>query len=97
MTITAALPPSSRTTFFLPASRFIRQPTSALPVNVSIRKRSSSTSRCPMPRSQATTFSPPAGTPASWQIEARASAESGVALAGFTTLAQPAAIAGPTL
>ncbi len=46
-TITPALPPSSRTTFFLPARSFIRQPTDGDPVNVRSLNRSSATIRSP--------------------------------------------------
>ena len=42
-----ALPPSSRTTRFLPARAFMRQPTPGEPVNESSRKRSSATMRSP--------------------------------------------------
>ena len=48
--MTPALPPSSRTTFFLPARAFIRQPTDGEPVNVSSLNRSSSTIRSPSSR-----------------------------------------------
>src|SRR2546425_4125011 len=44
-----------------------------------------------------TTLNTPAGSPASAQMRARASAVSGVALAGFSTTAQPAARAGAIL
>src|SRR2546425_11550772 len=44
-----------------------------------------------------TTLNTPAGSPASAQMRARASAVSGVALAGFRTTAQPAATAGAIL
>src|SRR2546425_12069001 len=44
-----------------------------------------------------TTLNTPAGSPASAQMVARASAVSGVALAGFRTTAQPAARAGAIL
>ena len=44
-----------------------------------------------------TTLRTPGGSPASWRIPARASIDSGVSCAGFTTIVQPAAIAGPIL
>ena len=43
------------------------------------------------------TFSTPSGRPASPRICASASALSGVCLAGFSTIVQPAATAGPIL
>ena len=49
-TMTPALPPSSSTTFFLPARSFIRQPTDGEPVNDSSLKRSSATIRSPSSR-----------------------------------------------
>src|SRR5439155_27023156 len=44
-----------------------------------------------------TTLKTPAGRPARSPSSASASAENGVALAGFSTIVQPAANAGPTL
>ena len=43
------------------------------------------------------TFSTPPGSPTSSRIPASASIDSGVSLAGLTTIVQPAAIAGPIL
>ena len=43
------------------------------------------------------TLSTPPGSPASSRIWASASIDSGVCLAGLTTIVQPAAIAGPIL
>ena len=43
------------------------------------------------------TFSTPRGRPHSSSTWARANADSGVCLAGFHTIVQPAAIAGPIL
>ena len=43
------------------------------------------------------TFSTPPGSPASSRISASASIDSGVCFAGFTTIVQPAAMAGPIL
>ncbi len=42
-------------------------------------------------------FTTPAGRPASSRIFASASIDSGVSCAGFTTIVQPAAMAGPIL
>ncbi len=44
-----------------------------------------------------TMFSTPSGSPTSARIAASACIESGVCCAGFITIAQPAAIAGPIL
>ena len=49
------------------------------------------------PTTAVTTLSTPLGRPASSRISARASIDSGVSCAGFTTIVQPAAIAGPIL
>ncbi len=43
------------------------------------------------------TLHTPPGSPTSWRMLARASIDSGVTCAGFTTIVQPAAMAGPTL
>src|SRR4051795_9536385 len=48
-------------------------------------------------RAVVTTFSTPAGSPASSRMPASAYIDSGVRLAGLTTIVQPAAIAGPIL
>ena len=96
-----ALPPSSidrRSSWFEDCSiSFL--PTSVEPVKDSFRARGSSISG-PMtePDEDAViTFSTPAGRPASSRIEASASIESGVSLAGLITIVQPAATAGPIL
>ena len=49
------------------------------------------------PSAAVTTFSTPAGRPASSRIRASMSIDSGVSFAGLTTIVQPAAIAGPIL
>ncbi len=49
------------------------------------------------PEAPVTTLSTPAGMPARSASSASASAEYGVWLAGFTTIVQPAARAGPAL
>jgi hypothetical protein len=46
-------------------------------------------------RREGSTFTTPAGTPASSRTAARAKAVSGVSLAGLSTTVQPAASAGP--
>ena len=69
-TMAPALPPSSRTTFFLPARSFIRQPTAGEPVNVSSLKRSSDTNRSPRWRDIGSTDTAPGGSPASSMISA---------------------------
>ena len=43
------------------------------------------------------TLSTPSGSPASWRIRASCSIDSGVCWAGFITIVQPAATAGPIL
>ena len=96
-----ALPPSSIEVRSRPAadcSTSIR-PTSVEPVKVSLRSRGSlmiglETSEL---LALVTTFSTPAGSPASSKILASASIESGVCCAGLMTIVQPAAIAGPIL
>ena len=75
------------------------RPTSVEPVNDSLRVRGSRISgsmTAPLERA-VMTFSTPAGSPASARICASMSIESGVSLAGFATIVQPAAIAGPIL
>jgi hypothetical protein len=95
------LPPSSIDTLRIceaDCSISVR-PTSVDPVNVSFRARGSSMSG-PMiePDDDAvTTFNTPPGRPASSMICASASIDSGVCLAGFMTIVQPAATAGPIL
>ena len=69
-TITPALPPSSRTTFFLPARSFIRQPTAGDPVKVSSLNRSSATIRSPSSRLIGRMLTAPSGSPASAMISA---------------------------
>ena len=99
-TISGALPPSSSETFLIvPAHCAIScLPTSVEPVNVSLRTvgfvASSSPTTAAAP---GTTLKTPSGSPARAASSASASAESGVALAGFSTIVQPAASAGPAL
>src|SRR5262249_2903335 len=96
-TITPALPPSSSVTRLRPARRFISQPTTGEPVNVSSLKRSSSTSAAASLLFIGSTLSAAAGQPASRMIPASVSAEIGVCEAGLSTTGQPAAIAGASL
>ena len=96
-TIAPALPPSSRTTFFLPARAFIRQPTDGEPVNVSSLNRSSSTIRSPSSRVIGRMLTAPSGRPASATISPTVSIVSGSLDGGLSTIEQPAAIAGDSL
>ena len=97
-TISGVELPSSSDTFFLWARWRMPQPTCDEPVKVIIFTRSSSVSTSPIsPERPTITFSQPAGWPASANARASNSAESGVAPAGFSTTAQPAAKPGPTL
>ncbi len=95
--MTPALPPSSSTTFFLPARSFIRQPTDGLPVNVRSLNRSSDTIRSPSSRLIGRTLTEPAGAPASSMISATVSMTSGSFDGGLRTIGLPLAIAGETL
>ena len=95
--MTPALPPSSRTTFFLPARSFIRQPTDGDPVNVSSLKRSSATIRSPSSRVIGRIDTEPAGTPAASMISATVSIMSGSLDGGLRTIGLPDAIAGASL
>ena len=74
-------------------------PTSVEPVNDNLRARGSLISGSMVrPDDLAViTLSTPSGSPASSRIWARASIDSGVCLAGLTTIVQPAATAGPIL
>ena len=96
-TITPALPPSSSTTFFLPARSFIRQPTDGEPVNVSSLKRSSSTIRSPRLRLIGRMLTAPSGTPDFSTISATVSIVSGSLDGGLRTIELPAAMAGESL
>ena len=96
-TMTPALPPSSSTTFFLPARSFIRQPTDGEPVNVSSLNRSSDTIRSPSSRLIGSTLTMPSGTPAASMISATLSITSGSLDGGLRTIGLPEAMAGATL
>ena len=100
-TMKGALPPSSkdRRLSCLAARSMIHLPTSVEPVKPILRMRASAriASATTDERLLVTTLKTPAGSPASWQISARASAVSGVAEAGLSTTGQPAASAGAIL
>jgi hypothetical protein len=96
-----ALPPSSietRRIWSADCSISVR-PTSVDPVNDSLRVRGSliSGSIVAPERWAVMTLSTPPGSPTSSRIWASMSIDSGVCLAGLTTIVQPAAIAGPIL
>jgi hypothetical protein len=96
-TMTAALPPSSRTTFLRPARAFIGQPTAGDPVKERTAKRSSATSRSPSSRLIGRMLTDPAGAPASSTISATVSIVRGSLEGGLRTMEHPAAIAGASL
>ena len=75
------------------------RPTSVEPVKDSFRTRgSASMADTTLPDClEGSTFTTPAGSPASSISAARASAVNGVSLAGFKIVVQPAASAGPIL
>src|SRR5580704_15361393 len=99
-TINGALPPSSSDNFFtVPAHCSISNlPTSVEPVKVSLRTIGFEVISPPIslepPVTQEKT---PFGTPARSANSHKANAENGVAVAGFNTIVQPAAKAGPAL
>ena len=99
-TMNGALPPNSIEVFLtVPAHCCISNlPTSVEPVKVSLRTVGFEVSSPPIsfdgPVTQENT---PFGTPARSANSHRANAEKGVALAGFSTIVQPAAKAGPAL
>src|SRR5919201_483934 len=99
-TINGALPPSSSDNFFtVPAHCSINNlPTSVEPVKVSLRTIGFEVISPPIsfdgPVTQENT---PLGTPARSASSQSAKAENGVAVAGFNTIVQPAARAGPAL
>ena len=96
-TIAPALPPSSRTTFFLPASAFIFQPTEGEPVNESSLYRSSPTMASPVGRSMGRMLTAPLGRSVSSRYPATRSMTSGSFDGGLSTIEHPAAMAGATL
>ncbi len=102
-TTNGAFPPSSSETFLTwRAHCSIRSfPTSVEPVKPSLRTTRFEVISPPIAGASAaspvTTLKTPAGRPASSASFATASAESGVCSAGFSTIVQPAAIAGAAL
>ncbi len=96
-TMTPALPPSSSTTFFLPARSFIRQPTDGEPVKVSSLNRSSSTIRSPSSRVIGRMLTAPCGSPTPSMISATVSIVSGSLDGGLRTIGLPLAMAGDSL
>ncbi len=77
------------------AASAIPRPTSVEPVNATFATSGCSTRRCPQTRpGPDTTFTTPAGMPASSAIRSNSSAVSGVSSAGFSTSVLPAASAG---
>jgi len=95
-----ALPPSSSDSFLSVGAHWAasRRPTSVEPVKVSLRTSGLAVSSAPMGRAPpVSTLNTPAGTPARWASSAMARALSGVWVAGFTMMVQPAARAGATL
>ena len=100
-TMNGALPPSSIEVRSSPSADCPTslRPTSVEPVKVSLRSRGSEmigfeTSELEL---DVMTLSTPAGSPASSNMAASASMESGVCWAGLMTIVQPAATAGPIL
>ena len=90
--------PSSRDSFFTPASWVILFPTPVDPVKETLLTRGSLTNASPSsPPAPVRTDSTPSGSPASTKQAAMASAVNGVARAGFNTTAFPAANAGASL
>ena len=97
-TIAGVAFPSSSLTRLRCARSASDQPTPLDPVKVINLTRSSATSASPIVAAEPeTTLSQPGGRPASCSSSARNSAEKGVAEAGLSTTAQPAASAGAIL
>ena len=96
-----ALPPSSIDVRSSPSADCSTSsvPTSVEPVKVSLRRRGSEMIgfETSLEDFEVTTFSTPAGSPASSMICASAYIDSGVCCAGLITIVQPAATAGPIL
>src|SRR6201995_4474227 len=95
-----AFPPSSSESFLIVlALCFIStRPTSVEPVNVTLRTSGLEVISPPISfELPVKTLNTPAGIPARSANAARAKAENGVELAGFATMVQPAAKAGPAL
>src|SRR5450830_218325 len=99
-TMKGALPPSSSDSFLtLEAHCSISSlPIAVEPVKLSLRTIGLLVISPPISLAEpVTTLKTPAGTPARSASTANASAEKGVASAGFNTIGQPAASAGPAL
>src|SRR5271170_7254089 len=90
------LPPSSKDNFLPEPAVAIRilRPTSVEPVKAILSTSGCSTMNAPVDPSPVTILTTPGGRPTSAQISAKASAESGVYSAGFSTTVLPAASAG---
>ena len=95
-TMLAALPPSSRVTFFCePATDLaIALPTSVEPVKATLSTSGCGDQRRPVAPAPVMMLTTPAGRSACWQISANSSAVSGVVSAGFSTTVLPQASAG---
>jgi hypothetical protein len=91
------LPPSSSTTFFLPALALSAQPTSGEPVKLSSLSRSSVVNRSAPSRRHGRIEKAPGGRSVSASTSPMISAPIGVRLAGLSTNGQPTAIAGAIL
>ena len=91
-------PPSSRETRLKEGAAWAAMclPVPVSPVKATRRTRGCVTSASPIAEPRpVTTFSTPAGSPASWKSSATLSVASGVDEAGLTTIVLPAASAGP--
>ena len=95
--ITPALPPNSKTIFFLPHCAFIGQPTAGEPVKLNKLKRSSVTNKFPVTLSIGKIETIPLGKFVLSIILANSKVDSGVEEAGFKMIGHPAAIAGAIL
>src|SRR4051812_23550564 len=95
--ITAALPPNSSTTFFLPARAFKSQPTSGEPVKDSSFRRSSVVNKSAPSRDAGKIEKAPLGNFVSASTSPMMMAPSGVREAGFMTKGHPTAKAGAIL
>src|SRR5947208_17002154 len=94
----ALLLPSSIVTFFSPAFLMIARPTTGLPVKLILLTRGSAVSQLPTVEPPAVIrLIAPGGSPASVSSSTSRIAVIGVAVAGLSTMVQPAAIAGATL
>src|SRR5579863_2863237 len=96
-TITAAFPPSSRSTRFLPATDFRYHPTLALPVKDRVANLSSLTSLSATGISHGSTCTASSGAPALRMHSARRIDVRGACGGGLSTTEQPHASAGESL